>query len=269
MIKERLGSWRSNNNKILPTTIVWYRDGVSESQFDQIASLEIPEIRKAYTELKGDHKDLRITFIVVGKRHHTRFYAANKNGTYQSHEKTPETGEIRNFDNGNLRPGLLVDDVVTAPKPFNFFLQSHAAIKGTARSAHYYVLEDSSGITPINLQNLTMMMCYAFGRSTTAVSYASPAYIADRLCERGRAYLRLWAEDEWMQPVANIITYTDGQGNASKPTDAELLAEKQKMVDKLLASEEVWGKSYNDGSKPGPTRLNPWHPNLDDGMFWM
>ncbi|KAJ4356108.1 uncharacterized protein N0V89_004136 [Didymosphaeria variabile] len=33
------------------------------------------------------------------------------------------------------------------------------------------------------------VLCYAYCRATTRVSYATPAYYADRLCERGRLYM--------------------------------------------------------------------------------
>ena len=36
----------------------------------------------------------------------------------------------------------------------------------------------------------THELCYTYIRATLGVSYASPAYYADRLCDRGRAYIR-------------------------------------------------------------------------------
>jgi eukaryotic translation initiation factor 2C len=265
MIKERLEAWKANNNGNLPETILWYRDGVSESQLSTISHFEIPEIEKAYAELSGTTNEPKIMFMVVGKRHNTRFYAKNEADTYTSYNKN----ERRNIVNGNLKPGLLVSDVVTAPGPTNFFLQSHCAIKGTARSAHYYILHNTTNISVRNLQELTMMLCYTFGRSTTGVSYAAPAYIADRLCDRGRAYLRPWAEDKFAQPVFEYNQHKDAQGKKRKSTDTEIKAEKQDMINKLLKS-WVWNANYNDGSDTRkPTRLNPWHENLDGGMFWI
>lgn len=100
-----------------------------------------------------------------------------------------------------MRPGLLVDQVITCPKPFNFFLQSHAAFKGTARSAHYHVLLDEMGFGSDNddLANVTHNLCYCYPRATKGVSYVAPAYIADRLCDRGNHYLRLWSPDSSFQ----------------------------------------------------------------------
>jgi eukaryotic translation initiation factor 2C len=112
------------------------------------------------------------------------------------------------------------------------------------------------------------MLCYTFGRSTTGVSYAAPAYIADRLCERGRAYIREWAEDKFAVSVFNYKSYQDAQGRPRKPTNAEMAVEKTAMVRQLLTHKGFWGM-YDDTGPKDKQRLNPWHPDLDDGMFWM
>ncbi|KAL1798145.1 hypothetical protein ACET3X_002182 [Alternaria dauci] len=270
MIKEQLNTWKSYNDGKLPTRILFYRDGVSESQFAAVEGTEIPQIAEAYKEAGGDSNKLSVCFLVVGKRHHTRFYAADKNATYEAKEKirggSKGKPQERWYLNGNVKAGLVVDSVVTAPKPTNFFLQSHCAIKGTARSAHYYVLQNNTNISEEDLQKLTMMLCYTFGRSTTGVSYATPAYVADRLCDRGRSYIRLWADDELAEPVFSYKKPKGADGNERKLTDSEILEQKKEMVNEFLRS-GLWGK-YQDGSTE-PERLNPWHPNLDQGMFWM
>ncbi|KAF2740263.1 hypothetical protein EJ04DRAFT_508252 [Polyplosphaeria fusca] len=73
-----------------------------------------------------------------------------------------------------------------------YFLQSHNGIKGTARPANYFVLKNEIGLSSLELQLLTHNLCYTYVRATLGVSYASPAYYADRLCERGRCYVREW-----------------------------------------------------------------------------
>jgi hypothetical protein len=106
--------------------------------------------------------------------------------------------------NGNVKPSLFVDQVITTPGSFNFYLQSHAAIKGTARSAHYHVLEDDFGWQDgtRKLAELTHVLCYCFGRATKGVTYVAPAYISDRLYDRSRVYLKNWTptRDFQLQP---------------------------------------------------------------------
>jgi len=55
--------------------------------------------------------------------------------------------------------------------------------------AHYVVIKDDSKLGADQLQSLTHFLCYAFAHATRSVSICPPAYYADLLCERGRAYL--------------------------------------------------------------------------------
>ncbi|KAI0906621.1 ribonuclease H-like domain-containing protein [Ustulina deusta] len=187
MLKSRLALWRQKGkHTAYPENIVVYRDGVSEGQYSTVIDDEEPLLRKACKELypaSDQAKGLpRFAIVIVGKRHHTRFYV------------TKETDADRS---GNSKAGTVVDRGVTEARSWDFFLQSHAAIKGTARPAHYFVVLDEifrSSKTPgqnvaDELQMLTQSMCYVFGRATKAVSYCAPAYYADILCERARRYL--------------------------------------------------------------------------------
>ena len=97
--------------------------------------------------------------------------------------------------------GTIVDRRVTEHRCWDFFLQAHAAIQGTAKPAHYFVAHDEifaknpSLVKPPFrnpadvLEELTHNLCYLHGRATKAVSLAPPAYLADLLCERARKYL--------------------------------------------------------------------------------
>jgi hypothetical protein len=99
----------------------------------------------------------------------------------------------------NCHPGTIVDRGVTQAANWDFFLQPHACLQGTARSGHYYVILDEifrSRPAKGNLQNaadaledLTHNMCHLFGRATKAVSLCPPAFYADLLCARTRCYL--------------------------------------------------------------------------------
>ncbi|KAI3322094.1 Piwi-domain-containing protein [Xylariaceae sp. AK1471] len=189
MLKSRLRLWRERGkHSAYPENILVYRDGVSEGQYSQVLEKELPHLRAACKEVYpalDQSKGLpRMTVIVVGKRHHTRFYV------------TKEADADRS---GNPKPGTVIDRGVTEARSWDFFLQAHAAIKGTARPAHYFVVLDEifrqrlAKVPGKNvadeLQQLTQSMCYVFGRATKAVSYCTPAYYADILCERARCYL--------------------------------------------------------------------------------
>ncbi|KAI7552892.1 hypothetical protein KC331_g1590 [Hortaea werneckii] len=236
MLKERLLDWAFANQKakddplVLPTNILFYRDGVSESQYDTLRRRELPQVQIAYneafrylqrrfpqagatmppdpipspdfsgvdwgrcsrqhrvgTEKEADEEwaaqiaaqpnnvPFNLTYVVVGKRHNTRFY--------------PDAKEVQG-NKGNVKPGMVVDQVITHPYCMDFYLQSHEAVKGTGRSAHYFTLQNNMGLSADKLHQITHMLCYAYARATKGVSYCAPAYYADKLCDRGRAYLR-------------------------------------------------------------------------------
>lgn len=50
-------------------------------------------------------------------------------------------------------------------------------------------LTSASPLTSVSLYLQTHNLSYVYGRATRAVSIATPAYLADRLCDRGRCYL--------------------------------------------------------------------------------
>ncbi|KAK1815906.1 hypothetical protein LTR12_009691 [Friedmanniomyces endolithicus] len=295
MVKERLLEWASRHNKSLPRKVLFYRDGVSESQYDILRRRELPQVQiamnEAYRHLHPDEQNLpptgmaapdhsltnwkdisrpnrvqrerkadeewaaeiqrqpnnrpfQMTFVVVGKRHNTRFYP-----THESHTLV-KLGR-------NVRPGLVVDEVITHPYSMDFYLQSHEPIKGTGRSAHYFVLQNNMGLAADSLQSITHTFCYAYARATRGVSYCAPAYYADRLCDRGRAYLRYYLINH---PAFQPRHRRDQSPNAE--THDQYAAA-------VIASIEN-DPRFRPQPGPGQTRrMNPWHEDMDDTMFYL
>lgn len=71
MVMERLSSWRE---QYPPERIIVYRDGVSESQYQDVLDTEFTQVKEAVEKFfeKGKTKP-KVTILVVGKRHHTRW----------------------------------------------------------------------------------------------------------------------------------------------------------------------------------------------------
>ncbi|KAK6352079.1 hypothetical protein TWF730_008910 [Orbilia blumenaviensis] len=167
-------------NKCLPRSIVMFRDGVSESQYRQVLDKEIVAVDAAVDTIVHELKYAQrptLTVLVVGKRHHTRFFpnARELAGHNSFKAKTP--------------PGLVVDRAVTAVYEKDFFLQAHSAIQGTPRPAHYFVIRDDKGLTDAQIQQMSFIWSFSFGRSFRSVSYAPPAYCADLACGRARSWI--------------------------------------------------------------------------------
>jgi hypothetical protein len=143
MIIERLRLWQRKNNG-LPSKVIVYRDGVSEGQYRIVLEKEYPAFVAAFNKLYGDaKKHPKISIIIVGKRHHTRFY--------------PTRAQDADQKTGNPQPGTVVDRGVTGEKLFDFFLLAHQGLQGTSKPAHYVVIKDENKLGADQLQNLVSM----------------------------------------------------------------------------------------------------------------
>ncbi|KAK2462455.1 hypothetical protein APHAL10511_005425 [Amanita phalloides] len=167
MVKEALDLHVEYKAKVektekLPKKLIFYRDGVSTGQFEQVIREELPMIRRACQEKKINPK---ITLVVVGKRHHFRFMSPQN-------------------EKGNTPAGTTVDTDITDPIVWDWYTQSHKPLLGTSRPAHYTVLLDENGFNSDSLQSFSNAMCHIYARSTGAVSIPAPVYYADIICAR-------------------------------------------------------------------------------------
>lgn len=173
MVRELLIQFYKST-RFKPTRIIFYRDGVSEGQFQQVLHHELLAIREACIKLEKDYQP-GITFIVVQKRHHTRLFCTDRN------ERVGKSG--------NIPAGTTVDTKITHPSEFDFYLCSHAGIQGTSRPSHYHVLWDDNRFSADELQILTYQLCHTYVRCTRSVSIPAPAYYAHLVAFRARYHL--------------------------------------------------------------------------------
>ena len=126
------------------------------------------------------------------------------------------------------------------------------------------------------------------------VSYAPPAYYADRLCERGRQYLRDWFTPNYdsdhyraYQSLKDRIVTKNGKDLAAaiaklpkqpipegrrraRKSDVEVklvrdnrIKNDEELAEKILAQAQAYIDAMRDGG------CGPWHKDLDETMFWM
>ena len=101
MLVSRLSWWQEMYGD-LPENLLIYRDGVSEGQYQTVLDEEMPQIRAACIEKYNRNyealKKPRISLIVVGKRHHTRFIRKGNDGKIdtgsQGKASNPEPGTV-------------------------------------------------------------------------------------------------------------------------------------------------------------------------------
>ena len=162
MMKERVLAWQAKSQMDadlkkagwkaqLPDRILFYRDGVSESQYGMVLHEEKDQIMRrcqaAFDALckNGNIPKVakvwgpKLTLVVVTKRHHARFYP-----WMVFVNDDPQNDK-------NLDYGTVVDTQVITPYNWSFYLQSHDSQLGTARSALYVVIWDDCKYTPSDL----------------------------------------------------------------------------------------------------------------------
>merc|ERR1712240_864215 len=169
--KNLLMKFHSANKGRKPEKIIMFRDGVSEGQFLTVLARELLAMRQACKELEQGYEP-QTTYIVVQKRHHTRFFPVDDN----------------KYKNGNALAGTVVDQGINHPTEGDFYLLSHEGIQGTSRPCHYHVLWDDSGFTADELEVLSYYLCHLYSRCTRSVSYPTPTYYAHLVADRARKH---------------------------------------------------------------------------------
>ncbi|KAF1891789.1 hypothetical protein Lal_00031598 [Lupinus albus] len=133
------------------------KDGVSESQFNQVLNHELNDMIKACEHLDESWSP-KFTVIIAQKNHHTKFFQAN----------SPE----------NVPPGTVIDNKICHPHNNDFYMCAQAGMIGTTRPTHYHVLHDEIGFSADDLQELVHSLSYVYQRSTTAISVVAPVCYA-------------------------------------------------------------------------------------------
>lgn len=155
----------------LPQRVMYFRDGVSEPQYQHVLEQEVRDIKNLFKKFNAKHQ-AKFVVIIASKRHHVRFF--------------PEGG--KGDRNGNPNPGTLVETGITHPFQFDFYLNAHSAIKGTARPVHYTVLLNEAGMSSEEIQQMVFEHSFQYIRSTTPVSLFPAVYYAHLASQRARGH---------------------------------------------------------------------------------
>lgn len=145
-------------NGELPKKIIVFRDGVGEGSIRYVKEQEVINIRKQLAELYLQ-EPIQMAFVLVTKRINTRV-----------------------FDNGkNPVPGTVVDDVVTNPSRYDFYLVSQSVRQGTVSPTYYNVIDDSIHLKPDIMQRLTYRLTHMYFNWSGTVCVPAPCQYAHKL----------------------------------------------------------------------------------------
>jgi len=200
--------------KAPPARLVMFRDGLSEGEWEGVGRLEIAAIERAINEIwelrKLSSAKPKLTYIIVGKRHHVRFFPNHGDGDAKS---------------GNCPPGFVADHGINSPIAVDFYIQSHGGLLGTSRPGHYTVLKDDIfGYDLDGLQQLAYTLCHCYAKATRSVSIPAPTYYADLVCSRAAFHFNqnLGYDDASSVTSGNVMFDLDHWKDGYKPLHAGL-----------------------------------------------
>ncbi|KAK7067642.1 Piwi-like protein 1, partial [Halocaridina rubra] len=122
--------------------VIVYRDGVGEGQIEHVKNHEIASIKQCF-ELTCSQTP-KFAFIIVSKRTNNRLFLEDR-------------GHV-----GNPLPGTVVDDVITLPERYDFYLTSQCVNQGTLSPTSYNVIEDTTGLRPDHMQRLAYKLTHIY-----------------------------------------------------------------------------------------------------------
>lgn len=154
----------------LPKTVIFYRQGTSEGELDQVQKDEVQKVAD-FIQLKFGAQKPKLVMVVVTKRIDDRF-AEEKGG--------------RHF---NPDCGLIVDSGVVKEGYANFFMVAQFVNQGSANPTHYAVVyNDTAGndgkgasISMAELQTITYELCWAYTNWMGPIKVPAPLQYANKL----------------------------------------------------------------------------------------
>lgn len=145
-------------NGALPQRIVIYRDGVGEGQVPYVYNHEVVQLRSTLATVYGE-QDCKLAFIIVTKGIKTRLF----------------NGKM------NPPPGTVVDDVITDPAKYDFFLVPQSVRQGSVSPTAFSVISDNVGLDPDKLQQLSYKMTHMYYNWSGTVRVPAPCQYAHKL----------------------------------------------------------------------------------------
>ncbi|XP_026465742.1 piwi-like protein Siwi [Ctenocephalides felis] len=146
-------------NGAFPQRIIFYRDGVGDGQLQYVYNQEVKQMKFMLRDMyKGTPP--KMAYVIVSKRLNTRIFTADA--------KNPE-------------PGTVVDDVITLPERYDFYLVSQTVRDGTVSPVSYNIIDDTFGLPPDKMQRLTYKLTHMYYNWSGTSRVPAPCQYAHKL----------------------------------------------------------------------------------------
>ncbi|KAG5672472.1 hypothetical protein PVAND_002599 [Polypedilum vanderplanki] len=125
-----------------PERIVYYRDGIGDSQIQFVKRQEVEPIIKTLSQIYGSNP--RFAFIIINKRTNARFFKKQGNQFI------------------NPQPGSIIDNGVTCKGRQDFYLISQHVGQGTVAPTYYNIIHNNTGLDIEKVELLTYKLCHLY-----------------------------------------------------------------------------------------------------------
>ncbi|KAH6931918.1 hypothetical protein HPB50_001470 [Hyalomma asiaticum] len=144
-------------NNAAPERILFFRDGVSDGQLLQVQEWEVAQIQSLLTEMFPGRQ-----ILYGSKRLSTRLLDVG--GGYQ-----------------NPPPGTVIDNNVTRPERYDFYLVSQSVRQGTVAPTHFNVIHDTTSLKPEHMQRLSYKLTHLYFNWPGTIRVPAPCQYAHKL----------------------------------------------------------------------------------------
>ncbi|KAL0224177.1 hypothetical protein P9112_003567 [Eukaryota sp. TZLM1-RC] len=162
MVQECL-QFFAQNKAPKPQSIIFYRDGVGEHQFDLVRKRELDPVKQVISK---NVPNTPLVFCIVQKRINTKFFDPSS----------------RDF---NLIPGTVINNTVTRDSklyPTDFYIQSHETKVGTSTPVHIDILHNGlppqAQVTPQDICNVTYALSHMYYNQASGIKVPSVCHYA-------------------------------------------------------------------------------------------
>ena len=145
LLKNALDYFSQYNKNILPDTIIIYREGIyNDLSNDKFVKNEITEIEKFFSGNYKENYKPNLTIFNVNKKTNLKFFEKLEKNSYKS-----------------LPIGTCIDEEVTTPEIFEFYLQCMEYEKGVSIPVQYLCLfNNNDDLTMTDFEEITFNQSY-------------------------------------------------------------------------------------------------------------
>jgi len=169
--------YTETQKKFLPDLIVIYRDGVGDSQENELIKMEFETMMNSMIAQFPTYKP-RIIYATVNKKIHTRLFNASGAPAAGGRGGRGGRGYSEEGYLSNPLPGTVVHSGIVSSRFYEFLIMPQYVNEGTGTPARIHVIYDKSELPIETFEELTNALCYGYDNWQGAIRTPAPCKYA-------------------------------------------------------------------------------------------